>query len=71
LHSCSTDRVCTTVDDEPVRGEHAGADREEPDGAFEPGCVCRLEEERDALDVVGVWLAKQDRYVRRVGSGKE
>ena len=62
LHACRTNHVCTTVDDEPVGREHARANREEPNGAFEARCVCRLEEERNTLHIVRVWLAKQDRW---------
>ena len=66
LHACGTDRVCTTVDDEPVRREHAGADREEPNGAFKAGWACGLNKERGAVVVVGMWLAKQDRCATEV-----
>ena len=79
LHACGTNRVCTTADNEPVRQEHARANREEPDGVLEARCVRRLEEERDALHTVGVWLAKQDcwhgigdvRMLARTATGNE
>ena len=71
LYACSTDRVCATVDDEPVRREHAGPDREEPDGAFETGCVRRLEEEGNALAIVGVRLAKEDRWCVEMGNDQD
>jgi len=59
MSAVSTYHVCMTVDNEPEQ-DPAGMGRKEPDIAFKAQCISQLDEEHNALDIVGVWLAEQD-----------